>query len=173
MHRAAAWQHINLNIKIVHNFIEHFLCNPSDFFSDDVLSCLWIVFANSVFQLPAQKIVRWVEILEIGWTGVIGLTRNESVSWEVMPEIFKCSIREMRWRLKCFHQKNSINFQYLWRKNLEGFLIFVKVIAKEKLRHFCGPPCIWCVCVCVCMCIYVCVYVWIVWMDLWCSCRTA
>ena len=37
-----------------------------------------------------------------------------------------------------FHQKNSINFQYLWRKNLEGFLIFAKVIAKEKLGHFCA-----------------------------------
>ena len=34
----------------------------------------------------------------IGWPGVIGLTRNESVPWEVMPEVFKCSVREMRWR---------------------------------------------------------------------------
>ena len=41
----------------------------------------------------------WVEILGIGWPGVIGLTRNESVPWEVMPEVFKCSFREMRWRL--------------------------------------------------------------------------
>ena len=37
------------------------------------------------------------------------------------------------------HQRNSIGFQYLWRKNLEGFLIFAKVIAKEKQGHFCGP----------------------------------
>ena len=29
-----------------------------------VLSCLWIVFTNSVFQVPPQKIVRRVEILE-------------------------------------------------------------------------------------------------------------
>ena len=42
--------------KIVQNSIEHFLCNPSDFFSDDVLSCLWIVFPNSVFQvLPSEN----------------------------------------------------------------------------------------------------------------------
>ena len=34
--------------------------------------------------------------------------------------------------LSGFHQKNSINFQYLLRKNLAGVLIFVKVIAKEK-----------------------------------------
>ena len=49
MHRAAVWQHSsNSNIKTVHNSIEHFLWNPSDFSSDDVLSCLWIVFTNSV-----------------------------------------------------------------------------------------------------------------------------
>ena len=69
---------------------EHFLWNPSDLSSDDVLSCLWIVFTNSVFQLPPQKIVRWAEILGIGWPGVIGLMQNESVSWEVMSEVFKC-----------------------------------------------------------------------------------
>ena len=97
MHRAAVWQHSsNSNNKIVHNSIEHFLCNQCDFFSDDVLSCLWIVFTNSVFQVPPQKIVRRVEILGIGWPGVIGLTWNESVPWEVMPEVFKCSVRETR-----------------------------------------------------------------------------
>ena len=61
-----------------------------------VLSCLWIVFTNSVFQIPPQKIVRRVEILGIGWPGVIGLMWNESVPVEVMPEVFKCSVREMR-----------------------------------------------------------------------------
>ena len=41
MRRAAVWQYSsNSNIKIVHNSIEHFLWNPSDFFSDDYLSCL-------------------------------------------------------------------------------------------------------------------------------------
>ena len=43
----------------------------------------------SVFQVPPQKIVRQVEILGIGWPGVVGLT------WEVMTEVFKCSVREM------------------------------------------------------------------------------
>ena len=90
MHRAAVSQHsINSNIKIVHNAIEHFLWNSPDFFSDD----------NSVFQVRSQKIVRRVEILRIGRPGVIGLTPNESVPWEVMPEVFKCSVHEMRWRL--------------------------------------------------------------------------
>ena len=55
----------NSNNKIFHNSIEHFLCNPSDLFSDDVLSCLWIVFTNSVFQVTPQKIVRQVEILGV------------------------------------------------------------------------------------------------------------
>ena len=74
----------NSNNKIVHNSIEQFLCNLSDFVSDDVLSCTWIVFTNSVFQVPPQKIVRRVEILGTWWPGVIGLTWNECVSWEVM-----------------------------------------------------------------------------------------
>ena len=97
MHRAAVWQHSsNSNIKIVHNSIEHFLWNPSDFSSDDVLSCLWIVFTNSFFQVPPQKIVRRVQILGIRWPGVIGLAQNESVPWEGIPEVFKCSIRKIR-----------------------------------------------------------------------------
>ena len=108
MHRAAVWQHSsNSNIKIVHNSIGHFLWNPPDFSSDDVLSCLWIVFTNSVFQVPPQKIVRRVEILGIGWPGVIGLTWNESVPWEVMPEVFKCSVREMRWHLISWTEQNT------------------------------------------------------------------
>ena len=64
-------------------------------FSDEVLSCLWIVFTNSIFQVPPQKIVRRVEILGIAWPGVIGLTRNKSVPWEDMPDVFKCSVREV------------------------------------------------------------------------------
>ena len=68
----------NSNIKTVYNSIEPFLWNPSDFSSDVVLSCLWIVFTNSVFQVPPQKIVGRVEILGIGWPVVI-LTQNESV----------------------------------------------------------------------------------------------
>ena len=36
---------------------------------------------------------RLVEIFGIGWPGVIGLTRNESL-WEVIPEVFKYSVRE-------------------------------------------------------------------------------
>ena len=51
----------NSNIKIVNNSIYHFLWNPTDFSSDIVfenLSCLWIVFINSVFQVSPQKRVR-------------------------------------------------------------------------------------------------------------------
>ena len=101
MHREALWQHSsNSNIKIVHNSIEYFSWNLSDLFSDDVLFCLWIVFINSVFQVPPQKIARRVEILGIGWPGNrIGLTQNESVSWDVMPEVLKLSVQEMRWSL--------------------------------------------------------------------------
>ena len=85
----------NLNIKIVHNSIEHFKWNPSDLSSDDVLSCL-IVFTNSCFSgTPSEN-------SQVGWdltnrmARVIGLTWNESFPWEVMPEVFKCSVQEMR-----------------------------------------------------------------------------
>ena len=80
MHHTAVWQHSsNSNIKIVHNSIAHFLWNPSNFFSGCVLSCLWIVSTNSAFQVPCQKIVRQVEILGIGWPGVI-ILREMSLS---------------------------------------------------------------------------------------------
>ena len=46
------------------------------------------LFSNSIFQVLPQKIVRRFEILGIKWLGVIGLTWNESVPWEVMPEVF-------------------------------------------------------------------------------------
>ena len=109
MHRATVWQHSsNWNIKIVHNSIEHFLWNPSDFISDYVLSCLWIVFANSAFQTPLQKIVKRVEILEMQWLSVIGLTRNGSVRWEIIPEVFKCSVQEMRGHLKDRFYENNL-----------------------------------------------------------------
>ena len=49
----------NSNNKIVHNSIEHFLCNLSDYFSDDALSCLWIVFTNSVFQPSENSQAGW------------------------------------------------------------------------------------------------------------------
>ena len=91
----------NPSIKIVHNSIEHFLRNPSDFSSAVVfenLRCLWFVFINSVFQVPLKKIVMRVEIWGIGWPGVISSTQNESVPWEVLPEVFKSSVRAMRWR---------------------------------------------------------------------------
>ena len=55
---AALYYSSNSNIKIVHNSIEHFLWNPSDFSSDVVfenLCCLWIVFINSAFQATHRK----------------------------------------------------------------------------------------------------------------------
>ena len=71
MHRAAVWQHSSkLKIKIVQNSTEHFLWTPSDFFSDDVLSCLQIFFTNSVFQVPPLKIVSRIGILGIRWPGL-------------------------------------------------------------------------------------------------------
>ena len=64
-------------------------------------------FSQTVFQVPPQKIVRWVEILGIGWLGVIGLTRYDSVTWEVLSEVFKCSVRKMRWRLISRTEQNT------------------------------------------------------------------
>ena len=57
------------------------------------------LFSQTVFQVCPQKTVRRVEILGLGWPGVISLIRNESIPWEVMPEVFKCSVRETRHHL--------------------------------------------------------------------------
>ena len=114
MHRAAVWQHnINSNIKIGHNFTEHFLWNPSDFSADNVLTCLCIVFTNSVFQVSLQKIVRQVEILGIGWPGVVCLRRNESVPWEVKPELFKCSVLFKKWGVTSFLEQDTYKYAYI------------------------------------------------------------
>ena len=122
MHHAALWQHSsNSNIKIVHNSIEYFLWNPSDFSFDDVLSCLWIVFTNSFFQVPPQKIVRQVEILGKGWSGVIILMRNESVPWEVMPVVFKCSVREIRHHL--ISQTEHLNTSDITSHGTDSFCV--------------------------------------------------
>ena len=57
-------------------------------------SLVWGLFSHTrSFRYTLQKIVRWVKILGIGWPGVVGLMRNESVPWEVIPEVFKCSVR--------------------------------------------------------------------------------
>ena len=99
MHRAAVWQHSSTsNIKIVHNSIEHFLWNPSDFTSDDALSCLWILFTNTIFQVLPQKIVRQVEILGIGWPrgyrfDAKWVCAMGSYAWGF--QVF-CSVQEMR-----------------------------------------------------------------------------
>ena len=129
MHRAAVWQHSSkLKIKIVQNSTEHFLWAPSDFFSDDVLPCLRIFFTNSVFQGPPLKIVSRIGILEIGWPGVIGLMWNEYVPWEVMPEVFKCSVWEMRLppRVVGYHKRwKSLSFCEIWY-NRTPSLFFIR-----------------------------------------------
>ena len=65
------------------------------------------LFSQTVFQVLPQKIVRQVEILEIGWLGAIDLTRNASVLWEVMSEVFKCSVRQIRWCLISQTEENT------------------------------------------------------------------
>ena len=65
------------------------------------------LFSQTVFQVLPQKIVRQVEILEIGWLGAIDLTRNASVPWEVMSEVFKCSVRQIRWCLISQTEENT------------------------------------------------------------------
>ena len=41
-------------LKFSTTLLSIFLWNPSDF-SSDVLSCLWIVFTDTVFQVPLRK----------------------------------------------------------------------------------------------------------------------
>ena len=67
-----------------------------------VLSCLRIVFTNSVFQVLSQKKIRRVEIF-----GDRSLTWNESVPWEVLLEVFKCSVLYERWGSTSFLEQNT------------------------------------------------------------------
>ena len=98
MDRTALWQHSsNSNIKIVHNSIDHFLRNLSDFSSDDVFSCLRIAFTNSVFQLPpsensqaswdlGKRMARGYRF-DVKWVGPMG-----SYAWSI--QVF-CSRKEV------------------------------------------------------------------------------
>ena len=56
-------------LKLSTTLLSNFLWNPYDFSPDDVLSCLWIIFTNSVFQVSPQKRL----------PGFIGLMWNKSV----------------------------------------------------------------------------------------------
>ena len=80
--------------------------NLISFFVMSSLVC-GLISQTLSFRYPPQKIARRVEILRIGWSRVIGLTQNESVPWEVIPELFKCSVREMRWRLISRTEQNT------------------------------------------------------------------
>ena len=67
------------------------------------------LFSQLFLSDTPQKIVRRVEMLGIGWPGVIGLTWNESVPWEVMPEVFKCSVQGggLKWGGSSFLEQNT------------------------------------------------------------------
>ena len=42
-----------------------------------------------------------------------------------------CPMGSYAWDIQVFCSRNEVAPQYLWRKNLEGFPNFVKIIAKE------------------------------------------
>ena len=81
---------------------------------------------------PPQKIVRWVEILGIGWPGVFGLTRNESVPWEVMPEVFKCPVREKSVSWGIYGTKYSRLSKFCGRQPLKNFRGYGLLISLES-----------------------------------------
>ena len=65
---------------------------------------------------------------------------HQRSAWNERSINYWKSIVKHYWFQSGLHQKNSINFQYLWRKNIEGFLVFVKVIAKKNRDIFVGHP---------------------------------
>ena len=100
MHRATVWQHSsNSNINIVQQLYWAFLV-------ESVWFLFWWCPLLSVdclhkFCLSSTPSENSQAGRDLGnrMAGVIGLTRNESIPWEAMPEVFKCSVREMTWRL--------------------------------------------------------------------------
>ena len=157
MHRAAAWQHrSNSNIKIVHSSIEHFMWNPypwevmPEVFKCSVRKMRWVVCSRN--EVPPHFSNRTLEYLRhnFPWDRfILHQTDNPwpSYSQDLNPPDYLLSgylkdricennpqtrediIRKEICRIPFY---NFINVQYLWRKNLEGFLMFVKVIAKEE-----------------------------------------
>ena len=81
-----------------------------------------VLFSQTLnFRYSPQEIVTRVEILGIGWPRVIGLTRNESVTWEVMPEVFKCSVQEMRCHF--ISRANHLNTSRVTSHETDSFCI--------------------------------------------------
>ena len=105
MQLVAVWQHgSNSNIKIVHNSIEYFLWNLSDFSFDDVLSCL-IVFTNSVFQVYSPS-----ENSQVGWD--LGNRMARGYWFDV-----KCVFpgRSYTWGIQVFCLRNKVVPHFLNR----------------------------------------------------------
>ena len=67
--------------------------NPSDLMMSSLV-CGLFFFQTLSFRYPLRKYLGGLR----SW-GDRGLTQNESVPWEVMPEVFKCYVREMRCHL--------------------------------------------------------------------------
>ena len=82
-------------LKLSTTLLGIFCENPFDFISDDVLYCPWIVFKNFLSGTPSENNQAGWD-LGVRWPGVIGLIQNESVPWELKPEVFKCSVQETR-----------------------------------------------------------------------------
>ena len=62
------------------------------------------------FKLPNFSLyIQLATLNDLGWPGVISLTWNESVPWEVMPEVFKCSVQGggLKWGGASFLEQNT------------------------------------------------------------------
>ena len=104
MHRAAVWQHSsNWNNKIVHKSIEHFLCNPCDFFSDDVLSWLWIVFTNCLSGTPSEN-------RQASWD--LGNRMARSYRFDVK---WVCPIGSYAWGIQVFCSRHKVPSHFVNR----------------------------------------------------------
>ena len=106
MHRAAVWQHSsNWNIKIVHNSIEYFLWNSSDFTTDAALSCLRIFFTNWVFQLPPS------ENTQVGWD-----LANRMTSGCRFDAKWICPMESYTWGIQVFCSRNEAPPEHFLRE---------------------------------------------------------
>ena len=92
------------NNKIVNNSIEHFLCSPYDFFSDDVLSCLWIIFTNCFSGTPSE---------------------NSQVGWDLGNRMTRCYRFDVKW--VCPMRSNALGIQVIcarWWFEMSWCLVF-------------------------------------------------
>ena len=64
--------------------------------------------------------------------------QNESVPWEVMPKVFKCSVQEMRWCLVSQTEQMAIKHQLINIYENNKYNCRVRIVQKNNCKCIIG-----------------------------------